>query len=72
MMLISRDSPALVALRGWLAGASARQPTRPSRSGSRMVSRQLLFGEKLEQRTMLDAGMRAFLPDLAAESDTGW
>jgi len=72
MMLISRDSPALVAVRGWLAGASARQPTRPSRSGSRMVSRQLLFGEKLEQRTMLDAGMRAFLPDLAAESDTGW
>ena len=72
MMLISHDSPALVAVRGWLAGAWARQPTRTGRSGSRMLSRQLVFGEKLEQRTMLDAGMRAFLPDLAAESDTGW
>jgi hypothetical protein len=72
MMLISHDSPALVAVRGWLAGASTRRPTRPGRSGSRTVSRHLVFGEKLEQRTMLDAGMRAFLPDLAAESDTGW
>jgi len=72
MMLISHDSTALVTVRGWLAGAWARRPTRPGRSGSRMLSRQLVFGEKLEQRTMLDAGMRAFLPDLAAESDTGW
>ena len=29
-------------------------------------------GEELESRTMLDGGMRAFLPNLVAESDTGW
>jgi hypothetical protein len=72
MVRISLDSLALVAVRGLLAGSSARQPTRSGRSGSRKESRRLVRGETLESRTMFDAGMRAFRPDLVAESDTGW
>jgi hypothetical protein len=69
MMRISLDSPALIAVRSWLAGS---QPTqRSGRSGSRMACRPTFRAEQLEPRTMLDAGMRAFLPDLVAESDTG-
>jgi CheY-like chemotaxis protein len=68
MMRISLDSPALIAVRNWLAGS---QSTQRGRSGSRMASRPTFRAEQLEPRTMLDAGMRAFLPDLADESDTG-
>ena len=67
-MRISLDSPALIAVRNWLAGS---QSTQRGRSGSRMASRPTFRAEQLEPRTMLDAGMRAFLPDLADESDTG-
>jgi hypothetical protein len=68
MMRISLESPALIAVRNWLAGS---QPTQRGRSGSRKASRLTFRAEQLEPRTMLDAGMRAFLPDLVAESDTG-
>jgi hypothetical protein len=68
MMRISLESPALIAVRNWLAGS---QSTQRGRSGSRMASRPTFRAEQLEPRTMLDAGMRAFLPDLADESDTG-
>jgi hypothetical protein len=68
MMRISLESPALIAVRNWLAGS---QPTQRGRSGSRMASRPTFRAEQLEPRTMLDAGMRALLPDLVAESDTG-
>lgn len=67
-MRISLESPALIAVRNWLAGS---QPKQRGRSGSRMASRPTFRAEQLEPRTMLDAGMRAFLPDLVAESDTG-
>ena len=50
MMRISRDSPALVAVRGWLAGSSARQQTRSGRSGSRTRARQFVRGEELESQ----------------------
>jgi len=68
MMRISFESPALIAVRNWLAGS---QPTQRGRSGGRMASRLTFRAEQLEPRTMLDAGMRAFLPDLVAKSDTG-
>ena len=68
MMRISLDSPALIAVRKLLAGS---QPTQRGRNGSRKASGLPLRAEQLEPRTMLDAGMRAFLPDLVAESDTG-
>jgi hypothetical protein len=68
MMRISLDAPALIAVRNWLAGS---QPTQRGRKGSRMASRPTFRAEQLEPRTMLDAGMRALLPDLVAESDTG-
>jgi hypothetical protein len=69
-MRISLDS--LLALRGWWGGSSACRPTRSGRGGSRTRARQFVRGEELESRTMLDGGMRAFLPNLVAESDTGW
>jgi hypothetical protein len=69
MIRISLESPALIAVRNWLAGS---QPTQRGRNGSRKASRLTFRAEQLEKRAMLDAGMRAFLPDLAAESDTGW
>ena len=69
MMRISLDSPALIAVRNWLAGS---QPTQRGRNGSRMASRPTFRTEQLEPRTMLDAGgMLAGLPDLVDESDTG-
>ena len=69
MMRITLESPALIAVRNWLAGS---QPTpRSGRSGSRKASRTQFRTEQLEPRTMLDAGMPAALPDLADESDTG-
>jgi len=68
-MRISLESPALIAVRNWLAGS---QPTqRSGRTGTRMASRLTFRAEQLEKRAMLDAGMRAFLPDLVAKSDTG-
>jgi hypothetical protein len=54
MMRISLESPALIAVRNWLAGS---QPTQRGRSGSRMASRLTFRAEQLEPRTMLDAGM---------------
>ena len=68
MMRISLESPALIAVRNWLAGS---QPTQRGRSGSRMASRLTFRAEQLEPRTMLDAGMLAKLPDLVDSSDTG-
>jgi len=65
MMRITLDSPALVAVRNWLSG------TAPQRSGRRKASRPRCRIERLEPRTMLDAGMRAGIADLADESDTG-
>ncbi len=68
-MRISLDSPALIAVRNWLAGS---QPTQRGRNGSRKASRSTFRTEQLERRTMLDAGgMLAGLPDLVDESDTG-
>ena len=67
-MRISLDSPALSAVRNWLAGS---QPTQRGRSGSRKASRLRFRAEQLERRAMLDAGMQAAIPDLADESDTG-
>ncbi len=67
-MRISLESPALIAVRNWLAGS---QPTQRGRNGSRKASRLTFRAEQLEKRAMLDAGMRAFRPDLVAESDTG-
>ena len=69
MMRITVDSPALVAVRNWLTGTAERS----GRGGRRKASPHLKFRtEQLEPRTMLDAGgMRAGLPDLADESDTG-
>ena len=68
MMRISLESLALIAVRNWLAGS---QPTQRGRNGSRMASRPTFRIEQLEPRTMLDAGMRAFLADLVPDSDTG-
>ena len=65
MMRISLDSPALIAVRTWLAGTATQ------RSGRRKASRTQFRTEQLEPRMMLDAGMRARLPDLVAASDTG-
>ena len=67
MMRITLDSPALVAVRNWLAGTAARS----GRGGRRKASSPKFRTEQLEPRMMLDAGMRAFLPDLVTESDTG-
>ena len=67
MMRITLDSPALVAVRNWLAGTAERS----GRGGRRKASRPKLWTEQLEPRTMLDASMRAFLADLVTESDTG-
>ena len=71
MMRITLDSPALVAVRSWLAGAAGQPAQRFGRSGRREASRVMFRGEQLEPRMMLDAGMRALLPDLVAASDTG-
>jgi len=71
MMRITLDSPALIAVRSWLADLGARQPQRSGRNGRRTASRLSFRGEQLEPRLMLDAGMRAVLPDLVEESDTG-
>ena len=71
MMRITLDSPALIAVRNWLAGSVARQTQRSGRNGRRTASRSSFRGEQLEPRLMLDAGMRAVLPDLVEESDTG-
>ena len=69
MMRITLESPALIAVRNWLAGS---QPTpRSGRGGSRKASRTQFRTEQLEPRTMLDGGMRAFIPDLVPSSDTG-
>ncbi len=65
MMRITLDSPALIAVRHWLSG------TGPQRSGRRKASRARCRIERLESRTMFDAGMRAGIADLADESDTG-
>jgi len=70
MMRITLDSPALIAVRNWLAGSTAHGSPRPGR-GRRTASRTRFQTEQLEPRMMLDAGMRAMLPDLVAESDTG-
>ena len=67
MMRITLDSPALVAVRTWLTGTAERS----GRTGRRAASRLKFRTEQLEPRTMLDAGMRAGIPDLADESDTG-
>ena len=71
MMRITLDSPALIAVRSWLADLGARQTQRSGRNGRRTASRLSFRGEQLEPRLMLDAGMRAVLPDLLEESDTG-
>jgi hypothetical protein len=71
MMRISLDSPALIAVRSLLAGVTGQPSPRAGRSGRRKASRLHVRGEQLEPRMMLDAGMRAMLPDLVAESDTG-
>ncbi|MCY3013076.1 MAG: Ig-like domain-containing protein [Planctomycetota bacterium] len=71
MMRITLDSPALIAVRSWLADLGARQTQRSGRNGRRTASRLSFRGEQLEPRLMLDAGMRAVLPDLMKESDTG-
>ncbi|MEI6258270.1 MAG: Ig-like domain-containing protein, partial [Planctomycetota bacterium] len=68
MMRISLESPALIAVRKLLSGS---QPTQRGRNRSRKASGPTLRTEQLEPRTMLDAGMRAFLADLGTESDTG-
>lgn len=69
MMRISLDSPALIAVRGLLAGSTER-PTPRDRRGRR-ASRAGFTVERLEPRTMMDAAVRAALPDLVAASDTG-
>jgi len=71
MMRISLDSPALTAVCSLLAGVTGQPTPRAGRSGRRKASRLHFRGEQLEPRMMLDAGMRAILPDLVAESDTG-
>ena len=67
MMRITLDSPALIAVRNWLAGTAERS----GRGGRRKASSPKLWTEQLEPRTMLDASMQAFLTDLVAESDKG-
>ena len=67
MMRITLDSPALVAVRNWLAGTAERS----GRSGRRKASRVTFRTEQLEPRTMLDGGILAQLPNLVAASDTG-
>ena len=71
MMRISLDSPALSAVRSWLAGSTARRTPPSGRGGRRTASPARFRAEQLEPRMMLDAGMRALLPDLVAASDTG-
>ncbi|MFM7136091.1 MAG: Ig-like domain-containing protein, partial [Planctomycetota bacterium] len=71
MLRISLDSPALVAVRSLLGGVTGRPTPRAGRYGRRKASRTRFSGERLEPRTMLDAHMRALLPDLVAASDTG-
>lgn len=71
MMRITLDSPALIAVRSWLADLGARQTQRSGRNGRRTASRPSFRGEQLEPRLMLDAGIRALLPDLVEASDTG-
>jgi hypothetical protein len=71
MMRISLDSPALSAVRSWLAGSTNQRMPHSGRSGSRKPTRTTFRAEQLEPRMMLDAGMRALLPDLVAASDTG-
>ena len=71
MMRITLDSPALVAVRNWLAGTAERS----GRGGRRKASRPKLWTEQLEPRTMLDGTsktvMVAAAPDLTDASDTG-
>ncbi len=70
MMRITLDSPALIAVRQWLTRSGA--PSSRRSAGRRLASRTTFRAEPLEPRTMLDAGMRAFLPDLVESSDTGF
>jgi len=71
MMRITLESPALIAVRTWLAGATHRRTPRSGRPGRRAAARLRFQTEQLESRMMLDAGMRAGLPDLVGSSDTG-
>ncbi|MFM7412851.1 MAG: Ig-like domain-containing protein, partial [Planctomycetota bacterium] len=65
-------SSALInAVRSCLPGSLRQQARRSGRSGRRGPSRPHVRGEQLEPRMMLDAGLRALLPDLVAASDTG-
>jgi len=50
---------------------AGQQPERVGRGRRRKAARVNYRGEQLEPRMMLDAGMRARLPDLVAASDTG-
>jgi hypothetical protein len=71
MMRISLDSPALAAVRSLLGGVTGQPAARAGRSRGSKASRTRFSAEQLEPRMMLDAGMRALLPDLAEASDTG-
>ena len=71
MMRISLDSPALSAVRSWLAGSTDKRKSHSGRNGRGKATRTGFRGEQLEPRMMLDAGMRASLPDLVGSSDTG-
>ena len=75
MMRITLESPALIAVRSWLAG-KGRTSQRSVRSGSRVRGSRTRFqAEQLEPRTMLDGASKTFmvgaLPDLTDASDTG-
>jgi len=70
-MRITLESPALIAVRSWLAGATGRQTPRSGSRGNRSGSRMSFRAEQLESRMMLDASLRALLPDLDPASDTG-
>ena len=71
MMRISLESPALIAVRNWLAGSKVTSTRASRRAGSRRATGLTFRAERLESRTMLDAGMLAGLPDLLDSSDTG-
>ena len=68
MMRITLESPALIAVRNWLAGS---QPTpRAGRSGSRKASRMQFRTEQLEPRLALATGLLSTLVSVVRDDNS--
>ncbi|MGI9177628.1 MAG: hypothetical protein ACR2IT_07205, partial [Pirellulales bacterium] len=66
MMRISLDSPALIAVRGWIAGSAERS----GRSGRRKASRTQFRTEQLEPRLAMATGLLSTLVSVVRDDNS--